>query len=581
MRSDHFPLKKFLQKNTLNTKVNNWAVEISPCEIQFEYIKGIKNTLADTMSRLIHIDPEAKFCPEQEGYEFGYYAFEDMEPIKCEVQEIETTQSSDPIPLPQEEIRLLLSDEKLQALQAEDKVCKDISNKLQQEQLQSRNPYYIENGILKRFVEDGKQKFEVVVLPQVLSSAALQLAHEGLGHNGSPRTYALLKRYYYWKGLKPMVRKHVQACKFCQEHNKQAVKYSKYNFEEEPAPMKFISMDLIGKFHPPSSKVNRYALTVICMFPGYTFCIPIPNKKAETVLKAYMNHVYCKYGGSFKILSDNGTEFKNKLMEEVSKELGVEYKVYSPPYRPQSNGRIESFHYFLKACIAKHINPQLGWDDVVPLACTAYNFLPNKHSRESPFFLMYGQDPLLPLNKLLQPKIRYLGNDENILSLEALKNIYQLVVTNLKLAQEKRQPNVYLDPKLKEGDLVLIKYHMAKAFQPRFKGSYRVVSHKGNQVEIQPSEGGETVEFHVTDVKKITSVDQAISQLPDYNKLGRLTKLRLNPKNIPDLDWQLTSELNTTPILYCTAKIDDQTISMVQTMPTMVTEVMTKMTKVD
>ena len=381
------------------------------------------------MSRLIQIDPEAKLCPEQEGYEFGYYAFEDMEPIKCEVQEIQTTQPSDPIPLPQEEIRLPLSNEKLQALQVEDKFCKDISNKLQQEQLQSRNPYYIENGILKRFVEDGKQKFGVVILPQVLSNAALQLAHEGLGHNGSPRTYALLKRYYYWKVLKPMVRKHVQACRFCQEHNKQVVKYSKYNFEVEPAPMKFISMDLIGEFHPPSSKGNRHALPVICMFTGYTFCIPIPNKKAEMVLKAYMDHVYCKYGVSFKILSDNGTEFKNKLMEEVRKELGVEYKVYSPPYRPQSNGRIESFHYFLKACIAKHINPQLEWDDIVPLACAAYNFLPNEHSRESPFFLMYGWDPLLPLNKLLQPKVRYLGNDENILSLEALKNIYQLVVT--------------------------------------------------------------------------------------------------------------------------------------------------------
>ena len=85
LRSDHLPLKKFLQKNTLNSKVNNWAVEISPYWIQFEYIKGIKNTLADTMSRLIQIDPEAKLQPEQEGYEFGYYAFEDMEPIKCEV----------------------------------------------------------------------------------------------------------------------------------------------------------------------------------------------------------------------------------------------------------------------------------------------------------------------------------------------------------------------------------------------------------------------------------------------------------------------------------------------------------------
>ena len=179
------------------------------------------------MSRLIQIYPEAKLCLEQEGYEFGYYAFEDMEPIKCEVQDIETIQPNDPVPIPQQEIRLPLSDEKLQALQTEDKFCKDISDKLQQGQLQNKNPYYIENGILKRFVEDGKQKFEVVVLPQVLSSAALQLVHEGLGHNGSPRTYALLKRYYYWKGLKPMVRKHVQTCRFCQEHNKQAVKYSK------------------------------------------------------------------------------------------------------------------------------------------------------------------------------------------------------------------------------------------------------------------------------------------------------------------------------------------------------------------
>ena len=158
-------------------------------------------------------------------------------------------------------------------------------------------------------------------------------------------------------------------------------------------------------------------------------------------------------------------------MEEVSKELGVEYKIYSPPYRPQSNGRVESFHYFLKACIARHIAPQLEWDDIVLLACAAYNFLPNEHSRESPFFLVFGRDPLLPLTKLLKPKSRYLGNDENILSLEALKNLYQLVVTNLKYARGKRQPKMYVEPKLKEGDLVLIRNHTAKAFQPRYKGT--------------------------------------------------------------------------------------------------------------
>ena len=56
-----------------------------------------------------------------------------MELIKCEIQEIETTQQNDPIPLPPEEIRLPLSNEKLQGLQAEDKFCKEISSKLKQE----------------------------------------------------------------------------------------------------------------------------------------------------------------------------------------------------------------------------------------------------------------------------------------------------------------------------------------------------------------------------------------------------------------------------------------------------------------
>ena len=70
-----------------------------------------------------------------------------------------------------------------------------------------------------------------------------------------------------------------------------------------------------------------------------------------------------------KILSDNGTEFKNKIFEQVAKELGVVYKLYTPPYHPASNGRIEGFHAFLKGCISQHIAPQLEWYDVVPLAC--------------------------------------------------------------------------------------------------------------------------------------------------------------------------------------------------------------------
>ena len=133
-------------------------------------------------------------------------------------------------------------------------------------------------------------------------------------------------------------------------------------------------MDLIGEFHPPSSKGHKYALTVICMLTGYTFCILLKTKTAAEVVKAYVDNVCAKFGGSLKILSDNETEFKNQLFANVATELGVEYKIYTPPYHPQSNGKIEGFHHLLKACISKHISPTMEWDGVVLLACGAYNF---------------------------------------------------------------------------------------------------------------------------------------------------------------------------------------------------------------
>ena len=85
VKSDHLPLKKFLEKNTLNSKVNNWAVELESQNITFEYIPGIWNTLADTLSRLIEMDENIKLQPEEEGKEFGYFPFEELPPVTTQV----------------------------------------------------------------------------------------------------------------------------------------------------------------------------------------------------------------------------------------------------------------------------------------------------------------------------------------------------------------------------------------------------------------------------------------------------------------------------------------------------------------
>ena len=88
LRSDHKPLAKFLLKNTLNSKVKNWVMELEAFNIQFDYIKGSNNILADTLSCLIVIDPDTPTTPEEPGYEFGYAIFKEFPKVQTKTYEV-------------------------------------------------------------------------------------------------------------------------------------------------------------------------------------------------------------------------------------------------------------------------------------------------------------------------------------------------------------------------------------------------------------------------------------------------------------------------------------------------------------
>ena len=138
--------------------------------------------------------------------------------------------------------------------------------------------------------------------------------------------------------MKKSVHQHCTNCQVCAKHKIKTQQLKNEHFSSPPQPMEFIAMDLIGEFHPASSKGNRF-------------------------------------GPSKMILTDNGTEFKNKLWTEVFEKLKIEQK-FTPIYSPQCNGRIEGFHKFLKATITKQLETHVEWDDLVWKATAAYNFFP-------------------------------------------------------------------------------------------------------------------------------------------------------------------------------------------------------------
>ena len=155
VKSDHLPLKKFLEKNTLNSKVNNWAVEQESQNITFEYIPGIRNTLADTLSRHTEMNENIKLQPEEEGKEFGYFPFKELPPvttqvidevIECEIG-ILNIQHTDPLEVNMD-INLPLKDEKLVKLQESDPHMNQLRKQWENRNL-DQNMYTMENNILK------------------------------------------------------------------------------------------------------------------------------------------------------------------------------------------------------------------------------------------------------------------------------------------------------------------------------------------------------------------------------------------------------------------------------------------------
>ena len=203
--SDHLPLKRFLEKNTLNAKVNNWAVELESQKIDFVFIQGTKNVLADTLSRLIEIDDDIKLPAEQEGHEFGYVPFEQLPPAQVTItEEVIINEVNDvkvKIQHTDLKIELPVSNLKLKELQEQDKKVNHL-RKLWSENKLNKNIFAMEDDILKKKIIMNGLLYKPVVMPDILKECLLMLAHDEQGHNGFKRAYGALQTLYYWKGMK-------------------------------------------------------------------------------------------------------------------------------------------------------------------------------------------------------------------------------------------------------------------------------------------------------------------------------------------------------------------------------------------
>ena len=112
-------------------------------------------------------------------------------------------------------------------------------------------------------------------------------------------------------------------------------------------PFDKIIIDLITECDTSTSG-NKHILTIIDHLTGWSEAFPIPDKTVDTIVSTFINDYLPVHMCPWHILSDNGMEFKNSLMDQVLQQLGID-RIFSAPYHPQSNGKLEGFHKYLKA----------------------------------------------------------------------------------------------------------------------------------------------------------------------------------------------------------------------------------------
>ena len=152
-------------------------------------------------------------------------------------------------------------------------------------------------------------------------------------------------------------------------------------------PFSKIAIDLVTECETSTSG-SKHILTIIDHLTGWPEVFPIPDKSADMIVSTFINEYLPVHMCPQYILSDNGMEFKNNLMNQVLQQLGID-RIFSAPYHPQSNGKLEVFHKYLKPTLKMlcERDPK-NWDKYLNQVLASYRITPNLVMAETLFFLL-------------------------------------------------------------------------------------------------------------------------------------------------------------------------------------------------
>ena len=248
-------------------------------------------------------------------------------------------------------------------------------------------------GLLIKQVSILRNTYRVYIVPQSLVQWVIKIFHDNRGHQGISRTINMMKRLFWLRKMREQVNTYVNKCLLCCQHATHKVKYESKHLPIPNKPFNGIYLDCVGPLER-SKWGFKWILTCIDLHSSFLLAVPMKLKSADDVIHAYVETILPQIGPSRFILTDNGTEFKNDTMSNVLNRVNTGQK-FTMVYFPRGNSRLENSHALLKRSISKYIDIlDIEWDKCLNLATYAFNISPSSDNCSSPYYIVYGKEPI-------------------------------------------------------------------------------------------------------------------------------------------------------------------------------------------
>ncbi|XP_048580823.1 uncharacterized protein LOC116616199 isoform X2 [Nematostella vectensis] len=518
--TDNNPLTYILTTAKLNATGQRWVSELADYNFVIKYRPGKANGDADGLSRISQgmekymEECQKTICQEDIGATVNSVKFQAGEDGIPTISLSACLEDS-----PDDNVTLgtqAWSTEDIVRLQREDTTIGKVIGFILNESLPSLKERKKETPETKAMLRHWK-KLELgkddilrrrigprlqLVLPRKLHHLVYKELHEEMGHLGAERVLQLARDRFFWPRMQQDIEHYVTSvCRCIKQKRPKHAQRAPMQSIQTTAPFELISLDFLHL--EKSSGGYEYILVVIDHFTRFAQAYATRNKSAPTVAEKLYNDYIMRFGFPLRIHHDQGKEFENDLHKHLEKLSGVAHS-RTTPYHPQSNGQVERFNQTLLAMLRTlPENQKSKWKDSLNKVVHAYNCTRNDSTGFSPFYLLYGRSPRLPIDLMLGTSLQ--GTPQQYPKYvtkwrETMEEAYR-IARSKSTAQAARGKRYYEEKvrcsSLKPGDRVLVRNLSERGGPGKLRSYFEdqvfvVVNQKGESspvYEVRPENG--------------------------------------------------------------------------------------------